>query len=144
MKKCPYCKTFMNDDVNQCPNCLKDMSDLKSMPEVSPKGNKKSFNFMIYGGIISVGGALASLSQFGNLGNYRKKYDDIMQQITLTSDSTKINELNKEAFNIASLINDCEFRTWIFAIIAVVGLGFVIAGLIMLVVKLIKSKRKVK
>ena len=49
MKKCPYCHTFMNDDVNSCPNCLKDMSSLKPMPEVNPIGSNKNLNLIIYG-----------------------------------------------------------------------------------------------
>ena len=50
MKKCPYCKTLMNDDVNSCPNCLKDTSNLQSMPSVSLTSKNKPTNLTELGG----------------------------------------------------------------------------------------------
>ena len=83
MKKCPYCKTFMNDDVTTCPNCLKDMSSLKPMPEVNLTSKKKESNRFIYGGVLTLGGILASLSQGINKKGYQVKYDEILEPLDM-------------------------------------------------------------
>ena len=138
MKKCPYCKTLMNDDVKMCPNCLKDMSNLREMPEVNIVGKSKSTNMVVYGGILTLGGFIAALSQSINKGNYQKKYDDLVVQINnATSESAK-NELIEEALEFMALINECKFREVLFYILA--GAGIVL--LIVTIVLKIKSLKK--
>ena len=144
MKKCPYCHTFMNDDINQCPNCLKDMSNLRSMPDVSTFSKSKSLNMIIYGVIMLVGGALASISQYGLIEGYQTKYDKIYAQMLLISnlESEQYKTLLKEATEYANLINDCELRTILFMILAAIGLGVIVATLVITIIKKIKRKGK--
>ena len=139
MKKCPYCSTLMNDDVNQCPNCLKDMSNLRSMPDISLVNKKPSVNLPIYGCVLSVGGVLASLSQGIAKKNYQAKYDEIYELIKQQSSNVD-EKLVKEATEYLNLINDCSFREVFFYIVAGLGLILIIVGIIMLLKK--KSKKK--
>ena len=144
MKKCPYCHTFMNDDVNSCPNCLKDMSSLKPMPEVNPIGSNKNLNLIIYGAVLSVGGAIASISQYGLIDGYQEKYDKIALEMALISnlESTQYKNLAAEAAEYMLLINDCELRTVLFMGLSVIGIGIIITGIILMLKKKFKRKEK--
>ena len=141
MKKCPYCKTFMNDDVNTCPNCLKDMSALKPMPEVNIVGKKKNLNMVVYGAILSVGGVIASLSQT-NKKNYQVKYDEILESIKNVTEQSQKDVLLAEATEYMLLISDCEFREIAFLVLAGLGLALIIATLVISLVKKFKNKKE--
>ncbi|MBE6142835.1 MAG: hypothetical protein E7177_02455 [Erysipelotrichaceae bacterium] len=142
MKKCPYCKTFMNDDVNTCPNCLKDMSSLKPMPEVNIVGKKKNLNMIVYGAILSVGGVIASLSQTINKKNYQVKYDEILESIKNVTEQSQKDVLLAEATEYMLLISDCEFREIAFLVLAGLGLALIIATLVISLVKKFKNKKE--
>lgn len=142
MKKCPYCKTFMNDDVNMCPNCLKDMSSLKPMPEVSPKDNKKTFNMIIYGGILTLGGIIASLSQGINKKGYQVKYDELAETIKSMSDGADKQALVNKASEYLTLINECKFREIAFLVIAGAGLLLIIVTLVLYFINKAKNKKE--
>lgn len=142
MKKCPYCKTFMNDDVNSCPNCLKDMSSLKPMPEVTPKDNKKTFNMIIYGGILTLGGIIASLSQGINKKGYQVKYDELAETIKSMSDGADKQALVNKASEYLTLINECKFREIAFLVIAGAGLLLIIVTLVLYFINKAKNKKE--
>ena len=142
MKKCPYCKTFMNDDVNTCPNCLKDMASLKPMPEVNIVGKKKNLNMVVYGAILSVGGVIASLSQNINKKNYQVKYDEILESIKNVTEQSQKDVLLAEATEYMLLISDCEFREIAFLVLAGLGLALIITTLVISLVKKFKNKKE--
>lgn len=142
MKKCPYCKTLMNDDVNMCPNCLKDMTNIREMPEVNVIGKSKSTNTIIYGGVLSLGGFIAALSQSINKGNYQKKYDDLLIQINNASSENAKNELIEDALEFMTLINECKFREILFYILAGVGIVILIVSLVLMIKNKMEKKEK--
>lgn len=142
MKKCPYCKTLMNDDVNMCPNCLKDMSNLTSMPEVKVLTKRKTLNYIIYGGILAIGGVVAGLSQGINKKGFQVKYDEILTEINMVSSEEAKKELIAEASEYLALINNCSFREVFFFIIA--GIGLIVAGVAIVLALKNKFKKKEK
>ena len=144
MKKCPYCHTFMNDDINSCPNCLKDMSNLKPMPDVNPSGSNKNLNLIIYGAILSAGGAIASISQYGLIDGYQSKLDEVLSKLVFISDleSAQYKTLAAEAAEYALLINDCELRTVLFMVLAVIGLVIIGVSAVLMIKNKLKRKGK--
>lgn len=142
MKKCPYCKTLMNDDVNSCPNCLKDTSNVESMPSVSLTSGSKPTNLTVYGAVLAVGGIIAAISQSINKVNYQKKYDELAELISKATTEASKQELVIEAYEYLNLINDCSFREVFFYIISGVGLVIVGISLFMLLKKKLSKKEK--
>lgn len=132
----------MNDDVNSCPNCLKDMSSLKPMPEVTPKDNKKTFNMIVYGGILTLGGVIASLSQGINKNGYQVKYDELIEKIKPMADGLDKQALISQASEYLALINQCKFREISFLVIAGAGLILVIVSLILYFKNKAKNKKE--
>ena len=141
MKKCPYCKTLMNDDVNMCPNCLKDMSNLREMPEVNVIGKSKSTNMVVYGGVLAIGGFIAALSQSINKVNYQKKYDELVIKINNAPSENAKNELIEEALEFMTLINECKFREVLFYILAAAGIVLLVVTIILKIKSLKKEGR---
>lgn len=140
MKKCPYCNTFMNDDVTMCPNCLKDVSSIVTMPPVSPKENKGSFYSLIFGVLIAFGSVAASLSQRANRLNYVEIKNDLLAQYELS----KTDELYNKILQVSANIKTCEFREVAFYIACALGIGLMVYSLVSFIIKKVKAKKVTK
>ena len=141
MKKCPYCYTLMNDDVEVCPNCLKDMKTLSPMGEVAPKENKISFYSLIFGGIISIGSLIASFSVRANRFHYKELFDDVKANYDIATDATIKADLQKQGEALLANIKTCEFKEVAFYVMCGIGICMVLYSLI---VFFMKKYRKVK
>lgn len=142
MKKCPYCKTLMNDDVSMCPNCLKDMSNVIEMPDVNVIGKNKPNNMFIYSGVLALGGLVAAISQRFNKINFQEKYQSKLIEIENLIDTSNKQELVNEALEYLNLANNCAFREIFFYIIACVGV--VLFGVTLFIKIRNKLKKKEK
>lgn len=142
MKKCPYCKALMNDDVNSCPNCLKDTSNVSPMPNVSLGSSNKPTNLTVYGAILAVGGVIAALSQSINKANYQKKYDEIAELIKNATTEASKQQLVIEAYEYLNLISDCSMREIFFYIVSGVGIVLIGISLFLLFKKKFSKKEK--
>jgi hypothetical protein len=133
----------MNDDVTTCPNCLKDMSSLKPMPEVNLTSKKKESNRFIYGGVLTLGGILASLSQGINKKGYQVKYDEILKVLETVSDAKEKENLTNKALEYLNLISNCQFREIFFLAVAGIGVILIIVTLVLMIKnKSLKKKEK--
>lgn len=131
MKKCPYCKTLTNDDVNVCPNCMHDISEVSPMPEATPKRFRTEFYFFFLGLIIGIGGLFAGLSQQTNMNNYY----DLYKAASDAENQKKFFELFKRA----------EFEMWAMWVIGIIGGALVIASIVLFIIHLTKkTKREIK
>ena len=118
MKKCPYCKTLTNDDVNQCPNCLHDISTLKPMPSAFNKNSSRYYT-IIFGIIFIFGGFIAGVTQFNNYNHY----------LNLANES----DLSEEKINeLLSLASNSRLEMTLMFILSFLGVVMVIISLIRL------------
>lgn len=128
MKKCPYCKTLTNDDVNMCPNCLHDISNITPMPEAVSKKYSYSFYMIIFGILISLGSFVAMLSQRTNMLNYYSLYND---------KSLAKEEIDK----YYQLFVQAQFEMNAMIVFIVIGIVLFIAGVIFFIRKHIKNQK---
>lgn len=140
MKKCPYCYTLMNDDVNTCPKCLKSMNNVAPMKEVAPKNNQISFYGVFFGIVIVIGSIFAALSQKLNAINYMKQYQEIVTKYNSALEEEK-ESLKAQGDNLMSLIKTCEFRKIAFYVMCGIG---VILFVYYLVKILVMKNKKIK
>ncbi len=138
MKKCPYCKTLMNDDITSCPNCLKDVPLSAKMPEIVSSKNKYSFYYLIFGLIISIGSIVAAFSQRDNKYVYENQITTLKKQIQESSIQDEINHLNDLLEKAYSSQKACEFREYAFYVFCGVGVLLIVIG----IVCFIKNRRK--
>ncbi len=138
MKKCPYCKTLMNDDVNSCPNCLKNVPLDNKMPDIVSSKNKSSFYMMFIGLIVSIGSLAAAFSQKANKLNYQSQFESYKKtynEETVGDYKNHLQDLMEKAY---SSQKSCEFREYAFYVFCVLGIILIILGIIFF----IKNRRK--
>ena len=138
MKKCPYCKTLMNDDVTSCPNCLKEVKESDKMPEIVSSKNKYPFYYMIFGLLISIGSLVASFSQRDNKYNYENQIANYKKAIQESNVQDEINHLNDLIEKAYSSQKSCEFREYAFYVFCGIGVILIIIGIVLF----IKNRRK--
>ncbi|MDD6302543.1 MAG: hypothetical protein PUA56_04510 [Bacillales bacterium] len=137
MKKCPFCNTFMNDDVEQCPNCLKDVSSFQPMPEVAPKNHKTNYFLLMFGFIFSFGGLAASLSQRKNRFDYIKMKETLLADYELN----KTDELYDKILRVSANIKTCQLSEVFFYLVVVLGVGLVIYSIVNFIIKKVKKAK---
>ena len=142
MKKCPYCYTLMNDDVDKCPNCLKDMSNLSSMSDLSSKNNKFSLLNFMFGIVISIGSLIASFSVRQNRINYQKLYDDVKLAYNAETDEIVRETLAKRGETLMAEIHTCQYKEVSFYVLCAVGVIIILYTLISYLIKVINMKKK--
>ena len=128
MKKCPYCKTLTNDDVNMCPNCLHDISSINPMPDAVSKKYSYSFYMIIFGILISIGSLVAMLSQKTNMINYYNLYKD---------SSLSQTEIDK----YYQLFVQARFEMNAMFIFIIIGLALLILGVVFFIKKVLKEHK---
>ena len=144
MKKCPYCFTLMNDDVIKCPNCLKDMTNLSSMSEISSSNNKFSFMTFIFGIVISLGSLIASFSVRQNRINYQNMYDEVKLAYEIETNESIKETLRNKGESLIANIHTCEYKEISFYVLCGIGAIIVLYVLISYFIKLIKNKKSVE
>lgn len=129
MKKCPYCKTLVNDDINTCPYCLHDLSEVTPMSDIiGPKNFKTEFYLFLFSILIGIGGLFAGLSQKKNMDNY----------YSLFKAATEENEQKR----LYQLFRQSEFEMWSMWTISVIGALLLIFTFVLLIIHFIKLKKK--
>ena len=129
MKKCPYCKTLVNDDINTCPYCLHDLSEVTPMSDIiGPKKFKTEFYLFLFSILIGIGGLFAGLSQKKNMDNY----------YSLFKAATEENEQKR----LYQLFRQSEFEMWSMWTISVIGALLLIFTFVLLIIHFIKLKKK--
>jgi ABC-type multidrug transport system permease subunit len=129
MKKCPYCKTLVNDDINTCPYCLHDLSEVTPMSDIiGPKKFKTEFYLFLFSILIGIGGLFAGLSQKKNMDNY----------YSLFKAATEENEQKR----LYQLFRQSEFEMWSMWIISAIGALLLIFTFVLLIIHFKKLKRK--
>ncbi len=138
MKKCPYCKTLMNDDVTYCPNCLKNVPLENKMPDIVSSKNKSSFYMMFIGIIVSIGSFIAALSQRTNKMNYSNQFESYKKAYNEQPVGDYKNHLQDLMEKAYSSQKSCEFREYAFYVFCALGIILIILGIIFL----IRNRRK--
>jgi ABC-type multidrug transport system permease subunit len=129
MKKCPYCKTLVNDDINTCPYCLHNLSEVTPMSDIiGPKKFKTEFYLFLFSILIGIGGLFAGLSQKKNMDNY----------YSLFKAATEENEQKR----LYQLFRQSEFEMWSMWIISAIGALLLIFTFVLLIIHFIKLKKK--
>ncbi len=129
MKKCPYCKTLVNDDINTCPYCLHDLSEVTPLSDIiGPKKFKTEFYLFLFSILIGIGGLFAGLSQKKNMDNY----------YSLFKAATEENEQKR----LYQLFRQSEFEMWSMWTISVIGALLLIFTFVLLIIHFIKLKKK--
>ena len=143
MKKCPYCYTLMNDDVNTCPHCLKDTSNVREMKEISSKEYKMSFYTFMFGIIIALGSVAAALSIHFNRLSFVEKYDALKIQYILESSSLVKETMGKELENLFITIKNLQFREVSFYVLAGIGVIMLFYSLISFIIRKVKKSKRI-
>jgi ABC-type multidrug transport system permease subunit len=129
MKKCPYCKTLVNDDINTCPRCLHDLSEVTPMSDIiGPKNFKTEFYLFLFSILIGIGGLFAGLSQKKNMENYYS----LFKAATEESEQKRLYQLFRQS----------EFEMWSMWIISAIGALLLIFTFVLLIIHFKKLKRK--
>jgi ABC-type multidrug transport system permease subunit len=129
MKKCPYCKTLVNDDFNTCPYCLHDLSEVTPMSDIiGPKNFKTEFYLFLFSILIGIGGLFAGLSQKKNMENYYS----LFKAATEESEQKRLYQLFRQS----------EFEMWSMWIISAIGALLLIFTFVLLIIHFKKLKRK--
>lgn len=129
MKKCPYCKTLVNDDINNCPHCLHDISEVTPMSDIiGPKNFKTEFYLFLFSILIGIGGLFAGLSQKKNMDNYYS----LFKAATEESEQKRLYQLFRQS----------EFEMWSMWIIGVIGALLLIFTFVLLIIHFKKLKKK--
>ena len=127
MKKCPYCKTLVTDEVDTCPNCLHDISQINPMPEpVNSKFSTQAY-LMIFGVIIFIGGIVSALSQKSNM----EHYYELSNQTGLTKE---------EVSKFVSLAKQSGFEMIMMYSLGAIGIIMLVLGLILFIKKKVHHK----
>ena len=129
MKKCPYCKTLVNDDINTCPLCLHDLSEVTPMSDIiGPKNFKTEFYLFLFSILIGIGGLFAGLSQKKNMDNYYSLFKAATEEI--------------EQKKLYQLFRQSEFEMWSMWIISAIGALLLIFTFVLLIIHFKKLKKK--
>jgi ABC-type multidrug transport system permease subunit len=129
MKKCPYCKTLVNDDINTCPHCLHDLSEVTPMSDIiGPKNFKTEFYLFLFSILIGIGGLFAGLSQKKNMENYYS----LFKAATEESEQKRLYQLFRQS----------EFEMWSMWTISIIGALLLIFTFVLLIIHFIKLKKK--
>lgn len=121
MKKCPYCKTLVNDDVIMCPNCCHDLSEISPMPQPINSKLSTQIYLMIFGILITIGSFAAFLSQRSNYLHF----------VELSKNASVEEEIKK----FQNLANNSHFQMSMMILLMVLGGIIFVSGLIYYLIK---------
>lgn len=128
MKKCPYCKTLVRDEVDICPHCCHNLADVRPMPDPVNRKFSTQIYLMLFGVILALGGAVAGLNQYDKM----KRFHELAHQ---AEDAEKI-------AHYRNLASQAGMEMTMMYLLTAVGGMMLIVGLILLVVKKAKSRQK--
>lgn len=128
MKKCPYCKTLVNDDVIMCPNCCHDLSEISPMPQPINSKLSTQIYLMIFGILITIGGFAAFLSQRSNYLHF--------------TELSKNASVEEEIQKFQNLANNSHFQMCMMIFLMVLGGVIFISGLIYFLIKKFHKNNK--
>lgn len=121
MKKCPYCKTLVNDDVIMCPNCCHYLSEISPMPQPINSKLSTQIYLMIFGILITIGSFAAFLSQRSNYLHF----------VELSKNASVEEEIKK----FQNLANNSHFQMSMMILLMVLGGIIFVSGLIYYLIK---------
>ena len=128
MKKCPYCKTLVQDEVEICPHCCHNLADVRPMPDPVNRKFSTEIYLMLFGAIIALGGVVAGFNQYDKM----KRFNEL----------SHLSEETETIAHYRSLASQAGMEMTMMIVLSAVGVAMLIGGFVQLIGRKVRTERK--